>query len=153
MSQIKYLVSAFLLLLLLSFVIVVVDKLSSTDFIAEKPVVIDFIEPSNTSPQMVNSEGNNLYSANCATCHALDKMIEGPSLRGVENRGPWTERKNIIAWIKNPAATIKKFEYTRDLVAQFNGQIMPSFSNLTDGQIEAILDYLKQGSTAIASAK
>ena len=58
-------------------------------------------------------------------------------------------------WVKNPAGTINKFQYTKDLVVQYGGQIMPSFPQLTDTQIENIFDYITnyppQGSTPIAA--
>lgn len=138
----KYLAYAFLLLTFFTTAAVVVYKLSSVELVAQKRPVIDYVDEPDKATVTVNAEGKSLFSANCATCHALDKTLTGPALRGVNERGPWAERKNAIAWVKNPAATIKKFEYTKDLVIQFNGQIMPAFPHLTDAQIEAILNYI-----------
>ena len=88
-------------------------------------------------------DGKALFSANCATCHALDKQLTGPALRGVEERGPWTARANLIKWVHNPGGFISTTEYTKNLAAQFNGQIMPSFPQLAEKEINAIFDYIK----------
>jgi hypothetical protein len=88
-------------------------------------------------------DGKAIYSANCATCHALDKQLTGPALRGVEERGPWTNRANLVKWIHNPGAFIPTTPYTQQLVQQYNGQIMPSFPQLGEKEIFAVLDYIK----------
>lgn len=153
MNQVKYLGYASLLILFFAFAALIFEKISSTESRSAKPMTVDFLQP-NAKPVTINSEGKKIFQNNCQTCHALDKTITGPALRGVENRGPWTDRKNLMMWIKNPATTINKFQYTKDLVEQFGGQIMPSFSHLTDKQIENIFDYITnspvQGFMAIA---
>ena len=88
-------------------------------------------------------DGKALFNANCATCHALDKALTGPALRGVETRGPWTDRKELVKWVHNPGGYIPSNPYTQQLAAQFNGQIMPSFPQLGEKDIFAILDYIK----------
>jgi mono/diheme cytochrome c family protein len=88
-------------------------------------------------------DGKALFSANCATCHALDKQLTGPALRGVEGRGPWTDRKNVVKWVHNPGGFIPTTPYTQQLAAQYNGQIMPAFPQLGESEIFAILDYIK----------
>jgi cytochrome c2 len=41
--------------------------------------------------------GQQIFQSNCAQCHALDKVLSGPALRGVTERGPWAEdEKNIV---------------------------------------------------------
>lgn len=154
MSQIKYLVNAFLLLLLFATIYVFFDKFLSTEIIDRHPAVvtIDPNVPTNTTTITRNSEGHNLFLANCATCHALDKIIEGPDLRTVETRGPWVERRNLLAWVRDPSGTANKFEYTKLLIQSFNGDLMPSFPNLTDAEINAIFDYIKEASPVAPNA-
>jgi len=86
--------------------------------------------------------GQQLYAQYCQSCHALDKVISGPALRGVEERGPWTERENLYAWVKNPGAFIPTNPYTQDLQKTY-GQIMPSFPQLSKEEVDAIFDYIK----------
>src|SRR6478672_4468848 len=42
-------------------------------------------------------EGKSLFQQNCQSCHALDKRLTGPALRGAMSRGPWGDRKNLYA--------------------------------------------------------
>ncbi|HEV7621477.1 MAG TPA: c-type cytochrome, partial [Flavisolibacter sp.] len=88
------------------------------------------------------SSGMVLFQQNCATCHALDKVIQGPALRGVESRDPWTNRKELESFIKNPSRYIPKSRYTLDLFQKYR-QIMPS-AILTNTEIDKILDYIKE---------
>ncbi len=85
--------------------------------------------------------GQQIFQQNCATCHALDKVIQGPALRAVEERGPWTNRANLHKWIHNPAAFIPTTPYTQALQKTFN-QIMPNQA-VSDKEIDAVLDYIK----------
>lgn len=143
MNQVKYPAYAFLLFFLLAAVAMLINR-----FITEQPAgkesKIVSATPSIKDTAIVNTEGKMLYEMQCAFCHGKYGIIDGPSVRTAESRGPWTERKNLIRWIKDPEGTTPQFEYTRQLVAQFNGQIMPPFPHLSDRQIEAILDYLKE---------
>lgn len=86
--------------------------------------------------------GQQIFAANCQSCHALDKVISGPALRGVTERGPWTDRANLHKWVHNPGAFIPTTPYTQDLQKTY-GQIMPSFPQLTDKDIDAIFDYIQ----------
>jgi cytochrome c551/c552 len=87
-------------------------------------------------------DGKAIFQAQCATCHALDKQLTGPALRGVETRGPWTDRKELVKWIHNPGGYIPTSDYTKQLAATYNGQIMPSFPQLSEEEIFSILDYI-----------
>ncbi|MFL5738695.1 MAG: c-type cytochrome [Flavisolibacter sp.] len=88
-------------------------------------------------------EGKQIFQQNCGSCHALDKVITGPALRGVTGRGPWAEDKqNIHKWVHGPAAFIPTTPYTQALQKQF-GQIMPSFPQISDKDIDAIINYIE----------
>jgi len=86
-------------------------------------------------------EGKQLFAQNCQSCHALDKVINGPALRGFQDRGPWADRKELYKWINNPAKYMAADPYTKGLQQQY-GSIMQAFPALTDKQIDAIADYL-----------
>lgn len=87
-------------------------------------------------------EGKAIFNQKCATCHSLDKKLTGPALRGFTERGPWGDRKKVYAWIHNPAAFMATDPYTQDLKNQFNGVVMTGFADLTEAQIDAIVDYV-----------
>lgn len=105
-------------------------------------------------------EGKKLYEANnCGSCHALDKKVVGPALRGV------TERRSeewLVKWIQNN----KKLRDAgdADAVALFNeygGAAMNIFENLKEADIKNILEFIKTapkpttakavGATAVAA--
>ena len=138
MNQIKY--SVYACLMLLAFVIFgfLISLFSSNKNVSTETTTND---AEVSAPVIVNSEGGNLFRQNCQSCHALDKNLTGPALRGVEQRGPWTERRNLIKWVKNPAIFIPTTPYTKELQRQY-GQIMPSFPQLSDEDIHAIFDYI-----------
>lgn len=106
---------------------------------------INWVEPEllkdSVSPYLI--KGKALFDANCVTCHLLDKALTGPALRGTETRGPWQDRSLLFAFTRNAGGFIPKTCYTKNLVAQYNGQIMPSFPQLDDGSLHAIYDYIK----------
>lgn len=96
-----------------------------------------FLSFSTTQAQ----EGKQLFQQNCQTCHALDKRLNGPALRGFQARGPWADRKELYAWVHNPAAYIQKDAYTKGLQQEY-GAIMQAFPDLGEKQIDAIADYI-----------
>jgi cytochrome c2 len=60
--------------------------------------------------------GEQLFKQNCASCHAIDKVLAGPALGGVLNRGPWAEdKKHLYEWIHNPPGFMAKDPYTQGL--------------------------------------
>lgn len=87
-------------------------------------------------------DGKALFSANCASCHAVHKKLTGPALVGLEDRGPWSDRKKLYAWIHNPAGFLKTDKYTADLKVQYNGVLMQAFPGLSDKEIDAIVTYI-----------
>lgn len=86
-------------------------------------------------------DGKALYQANCQACHALDKNLTGPALRGFLERGPWGDREELYKWIHNPAAYIATSDYANQLKNQY-GSIMQAFPQLTNEEIDAIADYV-----------
>jgi cytochrome c551/c552 len=87
--------------------------------------------------------GKSIFQNNCATCHSLTRDVVGPMLQNVPQR---LEKKVIYAWIRNPAAVLKSGDpYFNALVKKFNGVMMTGFPNLTDGEIDAILEYFSAG--------
>lgn len=87
------------------------------------------------------AEGKQLFQQNCQTCHALDKKLTGPALRGVLSRGPWGDKQNLYDWIHNPSAFIEKDAYAKGLQQEY-GTVMQAFPALTNQQIDAIFEYI-----------
>jgi len=87
-------------------------------------------------------QGHELFQGNCTQCHAVDKKVVGPALRGVEAR--WTSEAEIIYFIKYPEKVITggKNEYAKKLYDEY-GQMMPNHDFFNDDQIKSILTYIK----------
>jgi cytochrome c551/c552 len=90
----------------------------------------------------IAQNGQQIFQQNCQSCHALDKKLSGPALRGVTGRGPWTDRANLHKWVHGPAAFIPTTPYTKALQAEF-GAVMPPFPQLSNKDIDAIFDYIE----------
>jgi mono/diheme cytochrome c family protein len=141
MNQIKYLVYSSLILLglligLLFYSLFPFEKSpgNATTESLEKNVVVTLSSP-----------GKTIFQQNCQSCHSLDKRLSGPALRGITERGPWTDKTNIYKWVQNPAAFIATTPYTKALHKEY-GQIMPSFPQLSQKDIDEILDYITEAS-------
>jgi len=95
-------------------------------------------------------DGKTLFTTNCASCHAVDKKLTGPALKGVEDR--WPDKKKLHAWIKNNQAVLKSGDkYANDLYNQFNKINMQVFPNLADADIDAILKYIREYQPPVAA--
>jgi len=70
--------------------------------------------------------------------------MTGPALLDFTSRGPWIERQNIYAWIRNPQGFAERNDYARSLIAQFNGVMMTAFPNLKDEEIGQIIAYVEE---------
>jgi len=95
-------------------------------------------------------DGKALFSQNCAACHAIDKRLTGPALKGVEDR--WGgDRKKLHAWIHNSQAFLKTGDtYANNLYTEYNKVSMNLFPSLSEKEIDAILDYVKDWKPAAA---
>ncbi|MEO7529836.1 MAG: c-type cytochrome [Sediminibacterium sp.] len=87
-------------------------------------------------------DGKAIFTANCASCHAIDKKVTGPALRGVEDR--WPNKANLHAWIKNNQAFLKTGDpYANALYQEYGKSPMTVFASLPDKDIDAVLGYIK----------
>lgn len=86
-------------------------------------------------------DGKALFQQKCASCHAIDKNLTGPALRGVEDR--WPNKADLYRWIRNSAALIKEgHPRAVEVFNQYNKIQMPAFPELKDADIDAILAYI-----------
>jgi mono/diheme cytochrome c family protein len=87
--------------------------------------------------------GKKLYEANnCGSCHALDKKMVGPALRGVHTRHSedW-----LVQWVRNNEK-FRKETKDPDAIALYNeygGAAMNIFENLTPANVLDIVEYIK----------
>ncbi|WP_078012242.1 cytochrome c3 family protein [Hymenobacter sp. CRA2] len=84
--------------------------------------------------------GDALFKGNCAQCHAVNDVVVGPALAGIDQRRPlpW-----IIKWVKNSSKMVASGdEYAVKLFNQYQKQQMPNFA-LSDEEITSIVAYVK----------
>lgn len=89
-------------------------------------------------------DGKQLFNQKCASCHAIDKKLVGPALKGVEDR--WPEKAQLYAWIRNSAAVVKSgYPRAVEVYNEYNKVQMTAFPELKDADIDAILAYINAG--------
>lgn len=97
-------------------------------------------------------EGKQLYQANCAKCHMIDRKMTGPALQGVRDR--WPDSTHLYEWIKNSQAFLATGDaYANKLYEEYNKSPMQAFPNLKDADIHDILLYIDAEAARIAEAK
>ncbi len=114
-----------------------------------------------STPLMAQPDGESLFKTNCASCHNPDKDLTGPALRGVDSRVPSQEW--LYKWIRNSAAVIASGDsYANEIYTKYNQTAMTAFPNLSDEEIDAIIEYTnnapvpganKDGGGAVAEQK
>ena len=87
-------------------------------------------------------DGKALFQSNCASCHNPFKVITGPALQGVTSRVP--DKTLLHAWIHNNQKVLASGNpYFTALFNQFNKTPMNVFPDLSDKDIDAILNYIE----------
>lgn len=88
------------------------------------------------------SAGEQLFNANCKTCHRVNTKLIGPALAGIDQRAPSV--KWIIDWVHNSAKVIASGdEYGNKIYNEYAKSQMTAFTGLKDEQILQILAYVK----------
>lgn len=91
------------------------------------------------------NNGEKLFKANCTACHALDKQVVGPPLKGVVERVKTeggVDTDWLHKWIKdNKSLRASGDKYANEIFEKYNKTEMQVFPNLTDKDIDDILAY------------
>ena len=91
------------------------------------------------------SQGEGLFKAKCATCHAVFKNGTAPKL--YEARQRWEsvdEGELIYEWVRNNAALRASGKSIRanEIFQEYKGSVMSVFADLSDEQITSIFDWV-----------
>ncbi len=86
------------------------------------------------------TDGETLFKANCASCHKCDMIFTGPPLRGSLDR--WKDKQLLFEFIREPQKVIMKDAYAKSLLDKYQSA-MTAFPQLSDADIQAILNYCK----------
>jgi mono/diheme cytochrome c family protein len=97
------------------------------------------------SGQAMAQDGEKLFKSNCGACHRVDdKALTGPGLAGVHDRVPQPADEWLLKWVKNSTAVIESGDaYAVALYNEYNKVAMTNFEFLSDEEVFAILDYVK----------
>ncbi|MBP9186822.1 MAG: c-type cytochrome [Bacteroidia bacterium] len=86
------------------------------------------------------AEGEQLFTANCSACHALNERVVGPALKGINEK---YDEAWLTKWIKNSQAMVKAGDAKAvKIYKEYNEMVMTSFENLSDAQVKSILEYI-----------
>ena len=110
--------------------------------------VINWVEPStvDTTPQSKQWERGKMLFGMCRSCHYITRYGTGPALKDVEYREPWiNNRKKLYRYIRN-SNEIAREDPAIQRVLNYSPSVMQLFPNLSDTDIDAILDYIKNES-------
>lgn len=88
--------------------------------------------------------GETVFTANCARCHAFNKVVVGPALKGSLER--WPSREVLHTFIKYPQKVIDAGEVAHavELYEKYK-QYMPNHDHLSDEEIDAVISYIETG--------
>lgn len=89
--------------------------------------------------------GQPLFSANCASCHAINKELIGPALADVEQRLPFD---TIYLLLQNPKLAVKRSRYLKALTKQYDMEHY-TFNSLTKAELRNVLNYIKRSSQPV----
>ena len=92
-----------------------------------------------SSVAVANTNGENLFKANCASCHKPNERYVGPALQGVVNR--WESKELLYAFVRNSQEVISRNAYAKKLYDEYKQSPMLPYPNLKDQDIDDILRY------------
>ena len=125
------------------------DTLTLHSEIAEEVVNPDPNPQSEFNEEKI-AEGKELFKTYCKSCHAITTRLTGPPLAGVETR---VDRPWIYEFVRNSTRVISSGDaYANELFIQYNQVEMTAYPNLTNEQIDLILDFIKKEELAAANA-
>lgn len=89
-------------------------------------------------------EGEKIFKSKCTSCHAIDRKVVGPALKGI----PETKDEAwLIKWIRNSQALIASGDAEAiKIFEEYNKSVMTSFTDLSDDQIKSVLAYITDAS-------
>jgi len=96
--------------------------------------------------------GEALWTANCVSCHALNKRVLGPALAGINQK--YNDEAYLIKWIKNaPAMVASGDKRSVAIYEEYNKAAMSVFPQFSDDDVRNILAYIQvEGDKTAAAA-
>ena len=86
--------------------------------------------------------GAAIFKQKCTACHALEKAVVGPALKGIDTK---YDEAWLLKWIKNAPAFIASGDARAVKASEYSPAMMSSFTELSDDDIKNIIAYVKVG--------
>ena len=99
----------------------------------------NYTDAKNNPVAISNTNGETLFKANCASCHKPNVRYIGPALQGVTKR--WESKELLYDFVRNSQEVIGRNAYAKKLFKEYNQSPMLPYPQLTDEDIQGILDY------------
>src|SRR3954468_24186443 len=111
--------------------------------IFQAPAVAGELRAATTAPK-VSELASATFKQRCTSCHTFGKGTKvGPDLRGLTDR---RSRKWLIRFVQSSSSLIASGDpVATALFAEFKGQRMPDWTDLTEKEVADLLDYLAAG--------
>jgi cytochrome c2 len=143
--QISYITTAHLILAAIATGYFIFSTISTTKEQGDKSLPYD-IQPNATAPLSARAVyGKTLFLSKCASCHNIDREMIGPRLSNILENPQWSDRQQLYKWIRNPEKFMQTNAYTKGLKKEY-GTMMLSFPDITDDEIDAIVEYVSSRS-------
>lgn len=93
------------------------------------------------STQIYAQDGADVFNKNCASCHKkTGEKLVGPGMAGISERrtNEW-----LKSWIRDSQGMIASGDAdAKAIYGQYNNLIMPPFPQFSDGEMNALIDFL-----------
>jgi mono/diheme cytochrome c family protein len=96
-------------------------------------------EIKKTDIDLTKTDGEVLFKTTCATCHKPNEKLVGPALQGVTKR--WESKELLYDFVRNSQEVIGRNAYAKKLFEEYKKSPMLPYPQLTDEDIQGILDY------------
>ena len=94
--------------------------------------------------------GGAIFKQKCTSCHAIDRQVVGPALKGINER---RDQEWLVKWIKNSQALIAAGDpQAVELYNEYNKLVMTPFPELSNEDINNILAFVDAESNKPAEA-
>ncbi len=145
-NQARHIINACLILFVAGLTIFFLVKITNTKTQPANTIIIQ-----SDTVSKIALRGKMLFMNHCASCHSVFKDMTGPALRGLEERGPWKDRRKIYEWVANPGKFMSINNYAKALQQKF-GIIMIAFPEMPKEDIDSIIEYINQQSESTVVA-
>lgn len=103
-----------------------------------------FAQPTRGDSTQILQQGELLFRRHCNACHSVHREVVGPMLASITKK---RSHAWLIRFISNSEQVIASGDaYARHLSDAYNNQVMPTFSMLSQQDIESILAYIERES-------